>query len=141
MEGATAASAFTRESCLFSKPEASDFAPTSPGLPQFADWLTTVRELCVASREQRLDGEAILSRLVGDPASNNGPGSKRDRVLVGDDVEDNRDLETALGSLLKTPQPPKTSFEQVNLSDVPRRRRKPVRNRNEPGSPRSARPG
>jgi hypothetical protein len=75
--GATAASASTRESCLFSAPEDLDFALTSPSLPPFTDWLATARELYVASREQRLDAEAIPSRLIGDPPSNNGRASKR----------------------------------------------------------------
>jgi CheY-like chemotaxis protein len=72
--------------------ESMEGLPPAPGPPRTADWLPSVRRLCVDSREQRLGAEAILSQLIGDRGSDAGREATRGRVLIVDDVEDNREL-------------------------------------------------
>ena len=54
--------------------------------------LATLRQLCVAARQQRQVTEMILRRLVGDLASEPGALDNGNRVLVVDDSSDNREL-------------------------------------------------
>jgi CheY-like chemotaxis protein len=58
--------------------------------------LTTLRELCVAARQQRAIASTIRARLLGDTASTGANAEKRPLVLIVDDSPDNRDMAAML---------------------------------------------
>ena len=59
------------------------------------DVLATLRDLCVAARQQRQLAEAIVTRMVGDGLRFNGTTLPRRRVLIVDDNADNREVASA----------------------------------------------
>jgi len=63
-----------------------------PSTPMNGDLLVEIRHLCVNTREQRLQLEAMLARLVGTPQDDQvPPASAGVRVLIADDSSENRD--------------------------------------------------
>ena len=54
------------------------------------EWLDAVRHVCVAAGEQRQAAEAIVNGLAFEVTRN--AAAKRQRVLIVDDSEDNRDI-------------------------------------------------
>ena len=63
-----------------------------PSKPMNGDLLVEIRHLCVNTREQRLQLEAMLARLVGAPPDEQvPPASAGVRVLIADDSSENRD--------------------------------------------------
>jgi CheY-like chemotaxis protein len=67
-------------------------ASTPPEFGRSTDLLATVRDLCVAAREQRQLTESILMRLAGEAPDGEQSARARTLVLVVDDSQDNRDL-------------------------------------------------
>jgi two-component system cell cycle response regulator DivK len=60
--------------------------------PSDSDLLLEVRHLCVNTREQRQQLEAMLARLMGTPSEEQAvPTSARGRVLIADDSPESRD--------------------------------------------------
>jgi two-component system, cell cycle response regulator DivK len=63
-----------------------------PTAPVNSDLLLEIRHLCVNTREQRQQLEAMLSRLVGAPPEEHArPASSAQRVLIADDSVENRE--------------------------------------------------
>jgi two-component system cell cycle response regulator DivK len=63
-----------------------------PSQPMNSDLLLEIRHLCVNTRDQRQQLEAMLSRLVGTPPEEHArPASSGARVMIADDSPDNRD--------------------------------------------------
>jgi CheY-like chemotaxis protein len=63
-----------------------------PGTPSISDLLLEIRHLCVNTRDQRLQLEDMLMRLMGTaPSAEVMPGSAHARVLIADDSPDHRD--------------------------------------------------
>lgn len=58
--------------------------------------LDTLRELCVAAREQRLIADTLRARLLGDISTNGHGRAPRPLVLIVDDSQDNRDMAAML---------------------------------------------
>lgn len=73
-----------RLSRLVSRLEASD-------APSATDLLLEIRHLCVNTRDQRLQLEAMLTRLIGTPPDDDPTVGSRTRVLIADDSSDHRD--------------------------------------------------
>jgi two-component system cell cycle response regulator DivK len=64
----------------------------APSDPQTCDLLLEVRHLCVGTREQRQQLEAMLTRLIGMPPPGGTPATGGTaRVLVADDSPDHRE--------------------------------------------------
>jgi two-component system, cell cycle response regulator DivK len=62
-----------------------------PGQPMNSDLLLEIRHLCVTTRDQRQQLEAMLARLVGGPPEDVRLSTSSTRVLIADDSPDNRD--------------------------------------------------
>ena len=63
-----------------------------PSQPMNSDLLLEIRHLCVNTRDQRQQLEAMLARLVGTPPEDHAlPVSSGARVMIADDSPDNRD--------------------------------------------------
>ena len=63
-----------------------------PSQPMNSDLLLEIRHLCVNTRDQRQQLEAMLARLVGTPPEDHAlPVSSGARVMIADDSSDNRD--------------------------------------------------
>ena len=63
-----------------------------PSQPVSSDLLVEIRHLCVNTRDQRLQLEAMLARLVGTPPDEQvPPASAGVRVLIADDSSENRE--------------------------------------------------
>ena len=62
-----------------------------PSQPSNSDLLLEIRHLCVRTRDQRQQLEAMLARLVGAPPDEHArPASPGARVMIADDSPDNR---------------------------------------------------
>jgi two-component system, cell cycle response regulator DivK len=62
-----------------------------PSQPMNSDLLLEIRHLCVNTRDQRQQLEAMLARLVGAPPEDHaGPATSGARVMIADDSPDNR---------------------------------------------------
>jgi two-component system, cell cycle response regulator DivK len=62
-----------------------------PSQPMNSDLLLEIRHLCVNTRDQRQQLEAMLTRLVGVPPEDHVRPASSARVLIADDSPDNRD--------------------------------------------------
>ena len=62
-----------------------------PNQPVNSDLLLEIRHLCVNTRDQRQQLEAMLSRLVGTPPEEHARPASRARVLIADESPENRD--------------------------------------------------
>jgi two-component system, cell cycle response regulator DivK len=63
----------------------------APGQAMNADLLLEIRHLCVNTRDQRRQLEAMLARLVGAPPDDRALPVSGARVLIADDSPENRD--------------------------------------------------
>jgi two-component system, cell cycle response regulator DivK len=62
----------------------------APSVPMPSDLLLEVRHLCANTHDQRMQLEAMLTRLMGTPPDEDPAHLSRARVLVADDSLDNR---------------------------------------------------
>jgi CheY-like chemotaxis protein len=59
--------------------------------PAACDLLPEIRHLCVNTRDQRLQLESMLTRLIGTPPDGDASDTARARVLIADDSLEHRD--------------------------------------------------
>jgi CheY-like chemotaxis protein len=59
--------------------------------PVVTDLLLEVRHLCMHTRDQRLQLESMLTRLIGTPPAEDRASLSRERVLIADDSLDHRE--------------------------------------------------
>jgi two-component system, cell cycle response regulator DivK len=62
-----------------------------PGQPLTTDLLLEIRHLCVHTRDQRLQLESMLTRLIGTPPPEDRASLTRARVLIADDSFEQRE--------------------------------------------------
>lgn len=62
-----------------------------PGQPAMTDLLLEIRHLCAQTRDQRLQLESMLTRLIGTPPAEDRASTTRARVLIADDSVEHRE--------------------------------------------------
>jgi two-component system, OmpR family, alkaline phosphatase synthesis response regulator PhoP len=62
-----------------------------PGQPAMTDLLLELRHLCGHTRDQRLQLESMLTRLIGTPPADDQASRTRARVLIADDSAEQRE--------------------------------------------------